>query len=558
MPSRPSRVATRKFFVLCLALFVSACSAKRGADEPTNGSGGGNNSGAGGTPTPTVAPNANPAPTLTSVTPGTGPLAGDTAITLAGTNFINNAKVKVGGLDCLNVTFVTALQITCKTPAAMTPGLVNVQVINPDTQSATLVGGFNYADPNTFSPMSVTGAPPPIFLLDFFINRPAIAWTGKRMIVWGRQYAANAPTGGQYDPVENKWYPMSTVNAPSARIRFVSQWTGTKLLVWGGAEGSNGTTGLNTGALYDPAADKWTPMSMVGAPSARSYVQFAWTGKKLLVWGGIQGSTVFVDGAQYDPATDKWTPITSSGAPGVRLVAASSIWSGTKWIIWGGQNTTNNTYLNTGGVYDPETDTWTAMTTTNAPAGRTYPFSFWSGTRMVVWGGTEYAQGSLSTGGQFDPVANKWTAISSVGIPGYRQSVTTVWTGTEMITWGGATTGVFNSGYRYNPATDTWTAMSLSGAPTARESATGFWTGKKLMIFGGAYPSNGSYITVNTGAVYDPANDTWTAMPALNTPSARDYSLMVGIPNRVLIWSGRTKNGSADVVLNDGAQYTPP
>ena len=36
-------------------------------------------------------------------------------------------------------------------------------------------------------------------------------------------------------------------------------------------------------------------------------------------------------------------------------------------IVWGGS------FLNTGGRYDPDTDTWTATSTTNAPLAAAVP-----------------------------------------------------------------------------------------------------------------------------------------------------------------------------------------
>jgi hypothetical protein len=39
-------------------------------------------------------------------------------------------------------------------------------------------------------------------------------------------------------------------------------------------------------------------------------------------------------------------------------------------IVWGGA--TNTDYLNTGGRYNPSTDSWTATSTTNAPSARSY------------------------------------------------------------------------------------------------------------------------------------------------------------------------------------------
>ena len=46
------------------------------------------------------------------------------------------------------------------------------------------------------------------------------------------------------------------------------------------------------------------------------------------------------------------------------------MWTGSEMIVWGGESD-GISYLNTGGRYNPSTDSWTATSTTNAPAGRT-------------------------------------------------------------------------------------------------------------------------------------------------------------------------------------------
>ena len=71
---------------------------------------------------------------------------------------------------------------------------------------------------------------------------------------------------------------------------------------------------------------------------------------------------------------------------------------------------------------------------------------------------------------------------------------TAVWTGTDMLIWGGVndteSKGVSDSsryvgtGALYNPATDTWTKISEAGAPSPRVT-TGVWNGNGLMLFGG-------------------------------------------------------------------------
>jgi len=80
---------------------------------------------------------------------------------------------------------------------------------------------------------------------------------------------------------------------------------------------------------------------------------------------------------------------------------------------------------------------------------------------MIVWGG--HGVNTLNTGGRYDPNTDSWAATSTNNAPSARDSQTAVWTGTEMIVWGGEDfPNYFNTGGRYNPATDTWRASSTT------------------------------------------------------------------------------------------------
>ena len=57
------------------------------------------------------------------------------------------------------------------------------------------------------------------------------------------------------------------------------------------------------------------------------------------------------------------------------------------------------------------------------------------GSEMIVWGG--YNSSQLNTGGRYNPSTDSWTATSTTNVPSARQSHTAVWTGSEMIIWGG-------------------------------------------------------------------------------------------------------------------------
>ena len=106
-------------------------------------------------------------------------------------------------------------------------------------------------------------------------------------------------------------------------------------------------------------------------------------------------------------------------------------------IVWGGVDDFFND-LNTGGRYNPGTDSWTATTTSTAPAARRSHTAIWTGTEMIVWGGfDDFNFVDFNTGGRYNPNTNTWTATSTNNVPEARDNHTAVWTGTEMIVWGG-------------------------------------------------------------------------------------------------------------------------
>jgi len=94
-----------------------------------------------------------PPPTVTSISPTSGPVTGGTAITITGENFQNGATVKIADSDATEVVFVSETQISAKTPGASTD-IADVVVTNPDSQSDTLTDGFTYIPPPTVTSIS--------------------------------------------------------------------------------------------------------------------------------------------------------------------------------------------------------------------------------------------------------------------------------------------------------------------------------------------------------------------------------------------------------------------
>jgi IPT/TIG domain-containing protein len=85
----------------------------------------------------------NPAPTVSSITPSSGPASGGTAVTITGTGFLSGATVTLGGTAATGVNVVNSTSITSTTPAHAA-GTVGVVVKNTDNQAGTLSGGYTY------------------------------------------------------------------------------------------------------------------------------------------------------------------------------------------------------------------------------------------------------------------------------------------------------------------------------------------------------------------------------------------------------------------------------
>ena len=244
------------------------------------------------------------------------------------------------------------------------------------------------------------------------------------------------------------------------------------MIVWGGIDVTSAR--VNTGGRYDPGTDNWTATSTANAPTGRELHTAVWTGSEMIVWGGISDLGFLNTGGRYNPGTDGWIATSTFFAP-IRRYSHTAVWTDSEIIIWGGCTAALPCHpLNAGGRYNPSTDSWTATSTANAPEARGYHTAVWTGSEMIVWGGSTDIF-ALNTGGRYNPTTDSWTATSTTSAPLARQNHTAVWTGSEMIVWGGSGS---NTGGRYcaqsgPTATPTPTASATATAtPTATVTPT--------------------------------------------------------------------------------------
>jgi len=295
---------------------------------------------------------------------------------------------------------------------------------------------------------------------DVFASR---AWTGSFAVYWGGS-SQNSNQGGRYDPLLDTCTPTSTVNAPTARRFNSTTAAGQIVIVFGGNRGVGGNQTADDGGRYDPLLDSWLP---VANDIGRWSHSALWTGQRLLIWGGRQQDFFAITaGRLYDPATNVWTDIASTNAPSSRYLP-STAWTGAKMIVWGGgyqPQFSSEILYNNGGIYDLNSNSWSPLSTVGAPPAAKGFQAFWTGSRMFV---------SYSSGRLFDPVSNTWSAASSTGAPS--GNAFGVWSGRELIVLG------TQASYRYDAALDTWRTATSSSSWTG---AGNLWIGNGVLSWG--------------------------------------------------------------------------
>lgn len=251
------------------------------------------------------------------------------------------------------------------------------------------------------------------------------------------------------------------------------------------------------------------------------------------------------------PAPEGWRPLAE--APIQARRDHVSVWTGTQMLIWGG--TDGEQDFDDGAAYDLDANTWKGLPA--APiAGRAGATAVWTGTHLLVWGGLSSSGGGvMADGAAFDPKRDEWAKLPPSPLSG-RLSSAAVWTGKEMVIWGGASQdGVLRDGAAYDPVKERWRLVDDGPSPRAAHSMV--WTGTQAVVWGGRREGETS-VRLTDGLSYDAANDAWTPMAEAPDPG-RDNHTAVWTGKVMFVWGGTvsTADGTGEMAASNGAIYDP-
>jgi Kelch motif len=288
------------------------------------------------------------------------------------------------------------------------------------------------------------------------------------------------------------------------------------------------------GARCSPA---WLPVTTVGAPPARVAPGASLSGKLIIAGGSVSCSGSLASAGSYDPSTDTWSAVPDLGNARAQHTVVSS---GSAVYVFGGLSDCANgaTQLASLERWTPGDLSWTVVNGANAPAGRYAHESAWTGSGLLIYGGSSGAQPYVTSGALFDPVSNAWTD-ASCSLSGCARNQTPLIIDQGFVRLWGGEGGNAPAGLQYEPSTGAWTTWTLppnfpASLGTPADDA------RRLYFFSGGGSANLNVI------IYDRQTQTQIIDSAPSPPNLSASGAIAWTGTEVVVWTGA------------GGRYQPP
>jgi hypothetical protein len=312
-----------------------------------------------------------------------------------------------------------------------------------------------------------------------------------------------------------------------------------------------------TGFLMVPSLDAttsgWTQAAPVAADHYGGFMDsdgtFAYEG------GGYSDSAGdnITEFGKFDPVANTWTP--QAQVPDSNNAMASAVYAPNvnKLFVFGGEEVTSGTVVNTTRIYDITTNTWGIGQP--MPDVRAFMASGYFNGKIYLIGGSTTSNVDPSFGQvwEYDPGTDKWNTGRksmpiTMGGPGFG-----IINGHIYIAGGRnlANTNL-NTLYDYDIAADNWTQRAdlLTGINGPSSAVIG----GKLWVFGGSNGPGPQDVT-NILQIYDPATHRWTSGPPLN--QQRSFPVGTQVGNTAVAVGGYTGTGTTTSVETNVGSSVP-
>jgi len=361
-----------------------------------------------------------------------------------------------------------------------------------------------------------------------YLRRAAAAVVAVTVVVIAASFGEAARSQAANASVSWRPLPRSPI---AGRIDASVVWTGREMIVWGGVSRSGRGTAMarSDGAAYDPRIRRWRRIASApvgvfggGGPAA------AWTGSRMVVYVGNSPDGPAAS-AVYDPVQNRWKRL-PAGPLGVREQYAS-VWTGKELLVFGGHS--GDQYAApTAAALNPARGSWRRLKSLDAIVGlAVVNGAVWDGHEAFV-AGQLYRAANHFSGPilfRFDPRSNRLHRIDLSKAP--LTSFERMWLrplgrSRGEIVFAAGTPSSSTVVVRYNPATGQWRTAQ---APPCEVHGQIVWLGDRLLTGCGA----------SRLQVYRPRSDSWSMVNAGPSPlNSREDSAIVWTGTELIVWSG--------------------
>lgn len=272
---------------------------------------------------------------------------------------------------------------------------------------------------------------------------------------------------------------------------------------------------LSGHACSASACQGWASVASAGMTARKMAASCALPSGQIFVWGGADDTGAINTGGIYDAASDTWTTVTVDGSTPTARVLATAVCFADRVLVWGGGDEANANDYKDGAVYDVKSKSWSVTSNVcGGLKGQRMAYGALLGSSAMIYGGVDKTGKAVGGPGcLYDPGANAWTQPSSnpaaVTAPGVDASAS------AFYAFGGTTNVDTNA--LWVMQSGSWTTASSSGAPAARTGPFAAWDSSRLVIWGGT----ASGAAIASGARYA---SSWQGMTTTSAPSARSVS----------------------------------
>jgi len=289
------------------------------------------------------------------------------------------------------------------------------------------------------------------------------------------------------------WAPMADLNQARAEHTATLLANGT-VLIAGGRDAADQP--LASAEIYDPATGGYTLLASPLPAPVWGHTAIRLNDGTVLIAGGQRGARYRRAAQLFDPATDTFTALGPMSTPRGRHTA-TLLRDGRVVVIGGTDGVKPLASLE---IYDPTTRTFSLAPSALAVVRQDHTTTLLPDGRILVVGGSN-ASGALDSAEIYDPTAGTVSPAAPLNVPRTLASAALLLDGTVLVAGGQTTSEDLDSAEVYDAATNTF-AWLPAAMGTARSGHLGVQLlhNGKVLISGG---TSGGQLVANA-EVYDP------------------------------------------------------